>query len=253
MSRISQGSSYEETGPEVEQIEQDTKKKRKIPTAAFVAMFVVLVAVGIIIAVSVSKKSSTPTEEAASPSPSSEGTTVGDDAYWDQYAIDGSYTEEEKKELRAWGYTGDEIEAHEAVGDSVDDLVAASKAEQEEARKKLSNPESPEYQALLNNTWVGQSEFVLPAYQEDATENQISYGQRTVNADYVKIAPHGHQLFLKVFLSPDSYVFMECPILRYMQLADTGNIVISYTEAEINGVTVVSDISEVSIDEEDGQ
>ena len=40
---------------------------------------------------------------------------------------------------------------------------------------------------------------------------------------------------------------MECPLLRYMQLPDSGNIVVQYQTATINGVTIVHSMQEVTV------
>ena len=129
----------------------------------------------------------------------------------------------------------------------MDELVAASRQEQEEARATLSNPESPEYQALLNNTWLGQQALAIPQYEEGVSEGIIYYDTYTLNADYEKVPAHGHNLLLKVYLEDGSYAFMECPLLRYMQLPDSGNIVVSYQTASIDGATIVSNMKEVAV------
>ena len=126
-------------------------------------------------------------------------------------------------------------------------MIAAAKQEQEEARATLSNPESPEYQALLNNTWLGQQELSLPGYEEGVTEGAIYYDTVTLNADYDKVPAHGHNLFLKVYLDDGSYAFMECSLLRWTQLADSGNIVVTYQTASLNGATIITDMKEVTV------
>lgn len=68
-----------------------------------------------------------------------------------------------------------------------------------------------------------------------------------LNADYDKVPAHGQNLFLKVHLNSSYYVFMECPLLRYMQLPDSGNIVVQYQTATINGVTIVHSMQEVTV------
>lgn len=172
---------------------------------------------------------------------------LGDDDYWEQFEDVFSYTDEERANLRAWGYTGTEIEENESNSVPAEDLIEQSRQAQEEARATLSNPESPEYQALLNNTWLGQDSITLPQYEEGVTEAQLNYETVTLNADYEKIPAHGHNLFLKVYLDGTNYAFMECPLLRYIQLPDAGNIVVQYTQIKVGDETIISNMSEVYV------
>lgn len=177
-----------------------------------------------------------------------------DDSYW--MALETqlqpqqptfTYSVEEREQLRAWGYTGDEIEAHALLKTRVQELIAASRQLQEDALATLSNPESPEYQALLDMTWLGQDLISLPSYESGVTEQSLLYTTCTVNADYEKVPAHGHTLYLKVYLDDGSYTFMECPVLRYLTLADVGNIVVRYTAIQIGDGYIVSDMEEVVI------
>lgn len=245
-----QGAEYKDSTEIEEAIQEDDTSKKKswkvyVTLAGFGAV-IVLVLIGLIVA----KVRGDDTKDPPPSDSNSPGIVVGDDAYWDQFEEPGttfSYTDEEKQQLRAWGYTGDEIEEHESNETSVDELVAASRQEQEEARATLSNPESPEYQALLNNTWLGQQALTIPQYEEGVSEGIIYYDTYTLNADYEKVPAHGHNLLLKVYLEDGSYAFMECPLLRYMQLPDSGNIVVSYQTATIDGATIVSNMKEVTV------
>lgn len=167
-----------------------------------------------------------------------------DDIWADIPTVTFSYTAEEKSSLRAWGYTGDEIESYEALETSVDTLIEASRQAQEEARATLSNPESPEYQALLNSTFLGQNRIMIPA---DIDPGAIYYNTVTLNADYEKVEAHGHNLYLKVYLDDGSYSFMECPLNRYSTLAESGNIVVTYRTATYEGVEIIYDMTEVQV------
>ena len=244
-----QGAEYKDS-TEIEEAVQDdeaSKKKKFIP---FIILGVGILGVVIAIVVILAGRSVTESEADPTPAPTGDdGVVVGDDSYWDQFDEPGVfyYTDEEKQQLRAWGYTGDEIEAHEVDSTDASELIAAAKQEQEEARATLSNPESPEYQALLNNTWLGQQELSLPGYEEGVTEGAIYYDTVTLNADYDKVPAHGHNLFLKVYLDDGSYAFMECSLLRWTQLADSGNIVVTYQTASLNGATIITDMKEVTV------
>lgn len=176
-----------------------------------------------------------------------EGGDDGDDAaYWEQFD-NISYTEDEKASLRAWGYTGTEIEAFEAEQRSVEELIAESRQKQEETMAALSDVTSPEYQNLLNKTWLGQKELDLPAYTEDI-EYSLTYTTLVLNADYEKIPAHGHSLFLKVYMEDGSYAFMECPLIRYLQLPDKGNIVVQYDVINIDGADIITGMKEVPVE-----
>lgn len=248
--KLFQGKTYE---PEVTDESEETPKvvsaedkPEKLPHKRII-FGIVGVLVAVLIAISifsiVGKK--------AAKKPDPEDITVGDSDYWSQYDEPSTYTEDEKTLLRSWGYTGDEIESNEKSKTHVDDLVAEAKKEQEAARATLSNPQSPEYQKLLNETWLGQDAINLPAYKKDVTESELSYVTHTYNADYTKVPPHGHNLFLKVYLPDGSYAFMECAITRFMQLKDVGNIVVSYTEITFGKTSIIEDMKEVAVDADD--
>ena len=121
------------------------------------------------------------------------------------------------------------------------------KQKQEETMAALSDVASPEYQRLLNLTWLGQNPVTLPSYSDDLA-NSMVYTTLVLNADFEKIPAHGHSLFLKVYLEDGSYVFMECPVTRYMQLPDNGNIVVQYDVTTINGVDIISGMREVPVE-----
>lgn len=231
--------------------EQPAKSKKKIPIKYIAiggaAIFVIVITLVIIINV-FSKNNDimgTPGSVPEDPLPAN---PIDDDfdAYLETIEVAYSYTEEEKQELRAWGYTGDEIEQFESEERDVAELVAASKQAQEEMRATLSNPESEEYKALLNDTWLGQPSFDLPEYN-DSVPYEVEYHSYTFNADYEKIPAHGTNLYLKVDMGDGSFHFMECPLDLYMKLADAGNIVVTYKTVTYQGVTVIYDMKNVEV------
>lgn len=224
--------------------EENQSPKKQIPKAFILPLFVgcALVLIACIVLLSKFSKQTPPVEPAPSAS-----IVEGGAEYWEQFDAVFRYTDEERALLRSWGYTGSEIEAGELAETPAGELVAASKQAQEEARATLSNPESPEYQALLNDTWLGQQLINLPAYVEGETEGSIFYNTYTYNADYEKIPAHGNNLFLKVYMPDKSYAFMECPILRYMQLPESGNIVVQYQTATIDNQVIVYNMTEVAV------
>ncbi len=157
-----------------------------------------------------------------------------------------TYTSEELEQLRAWGYTGDEIEAEQLKETPAADLVAASKQAQEEARAALSNPESPEYQALLNQTWLGEVAVTVPVYDPETSE--VGTTTLTLNADYEKMPAHGTNLFLRVKLEDGSHHFMEVSPYRYSQLADSGNIVVTYDYLLLDGKVFINNMREKQVE-----
>lgn len=135
-----------------------------------------------------------------------------------------SYTQEEREELRAWGYTGSEIEQFQT-----DKIEASTKVEEarrlrEETWAALNNPESPEYRALLDQTWLGEEATQLPAPGEGIQ----SIEQKTINADYVRVPPHGRNMFIKVDMHDGTFYFMQCKPDLYVSLEDSGNINLRY-------------------------
>lgn len=245
MGRIfKQGSEYvekaEDGAKEASESEGDKKIPHKFLIIGFTAVALVLLALAVL---SPKLKGSGDAVKQET-----DQTLGADDEYWEQFEESFVYSDTEKRQLRAWGYTGDDIENAQMNKTPALDLINDAKAAQEEARLQLSNPESPEYRALLNNTWLGQSPISLPQYEEGVTEGAVSYGRVTLNADYEKVPAHGHNLFLKVYLDDGSYAFMECPVIRYMQLAEKGNIVVAYATSTVNGVTIISGMTEIDVE-----
>lgn len=157
-----------------------------------------------------------------------------------------SYTAEEIESLRAWGYTGGEIEQSELDMIPAEELISDSKAAQEKAREELNNPESDAYKALMNTTWLGQELRPVPTYVE-GMDLDFYYDVVTYNADYEKVEPRGTNLMLKVELKNGDYHFMECSLLRYLQLPEKGNIVITYRTITYNDYTIIFDMQEKDV------
>lgn len=169
---------------------------------------------------------------------------VEDSGYMDQFVIAFRYSAEELAQLRAWGYTGPEIEENQVNEVPAADLIEASRQAQEEARASLANPESPEYLNLLNQTWLGEPSVNVP-YVDSTTPYTVS--TRRINADYVKVAAHGTNLMLKVQLPSGGHHFMEVTVTQWSRLADAGNIVVDYTEISYNGQIFITGMKEVEV------
>ena len=221
-----------------EPVEQDAPQEKKkgllgkFPPIVLLIVGTLLVIVGVVIFVVWEKHAS----DVSMQNPATSDDPLGwvddnpgqnPDDFLGQFTPVFSYTAEEKASLRAWGYTGDEIEAAQLAETPAQDLINESKKAQEEARAALSNPESPEYLALLNQTWLGELPLADPI-----TDASVEYSNITVtlNADYEKVPAHGSNLFLKVELEDGTHHWMECYPARWVTLADKGNIVVTYDQ-----------------------
>lgn len=156
-----------------------------------------------------------------------------------------TYTDSELAELRAYGYTGPEIEEFQSqampASNLVEDARAAQEAVQKEILDSLSDTTSPEYQELLNSTWLGGEPLTITPTDDYSTEI-VSY-----NADYDKVAPRGTQLFINVHLEDGTNVFMPMHPVRWVELKDSGNINVEYTVVTYGTAKVVTEIHEVEV------
>lgn len=162
-------------------------------------------------------------------------------------SVDALPSADDTKELRKWGYTADEIDWAHNNGISTSAMIDQAKVDQEEAQREalavVSNTASPEYQNLLAMTWLGQPPISFDYTINDSTVyNSFNVKQ---NVDYVKCGEFGKQLFIRLELDDGSYAFMTLTPQRWGQLKDTGNIVVSLTTMEFNGVNFILDIKEI--------
>lgn len=169
---------------------------------------------------------------------------IEDPDYWSSWVIAFQYTSEEIQQLRAWGYTGTEIEQYQVDQVPAADLIEASRQAQEEARATLANPESPEYKNLLEQTWLGEPSITVPYV---GTDTAYTVTTRRVNCDYVKTEPHGTNLMLKVLLPDGTHHFMEVSVIQWSRLAPSGNIIVDYSELSYNGQVFITNMVEVVV------
>lgn len=238
-----QGSSYEENTEPSEKEEKPAHKDMKHLPYILGAVLVVII---LILIVATARKH-TAVEPVVEETPSFIEVEGGSESAADLTPL-FSYTEDERENLRAWGYTGDEIEAYEVEEVPAADLVEQSRQAQEAARATLSNPESPEYQQLLNSTWLGQPLVDLSGYTAEEAITEVCYNTLTLNADYEKLEAHGSNLFLKVWITENLCYFMECPLLRYLELPDHGNIVVKYQTLTLGDNVFICDMEEVLVE-----
>ena len=159
------------------------------------------------------------------------------------------YTESEVAALREVGYTGTEIEDFQYAEIEPKILIEDAEAKAEAWTKKHIAPyfdmASDEWKSLLNTTWYG-----LPEVEEWDKEGNYSNYSYTLNADYEKVPAYGYQLFIKVFLNDaGEYAFLQTTPQRYLELDDSGNIVveITYTKSE-DGKKFITNIKETRVD-----
>lgn len=157
-----------------------------------------------------------------------------------------TYDADEIYDLRLAGYTGFEIDEFQEDERDVQELVKAAEAARyaryEEEILPYFNSASDEFKLLWRDTWVGQDDFDL-----DYSKEYYDYVIDTVNVDYEKLPPKGHQLFIKYFLKHDSNAcFMTVTPERYAELDSSGNIVLKIEYAITDdGTKVITDAYEV--------
>lgn len=162
--------------------------------------------------------------------------------------LEFKYAMEEVLELRLAGYTGGEIEMFEqeelSAEDKIQESINARKQKYDAEIKPYLDGASPEFLELKSNTWVGGKPFTYN--QDDTMYNYFTYN---LNADYEKIPPHGHQLFIKFYLGNGAAAFMDVTPERYAELASEGNIVVSVTYTDDGaGAKIITDIQEIRQD-----
>lgn len=161
-----------------------------------------------------------------------------------------SYSKKEVEALRLWGYTADEIEISSRDGIPAKTLVDQAKFDRQLAQKEaldaVRDTASPEYQELLNKTWLGGAPLNLDAVDPNVIYNNTS---RKMNVDYEKCGAQGSQLFLKLYLDDGTAVFMTVTPNRWKELNDSGNIVVEVTWREAGELRIVTDVHEVRVDQ----
>lgn len=161
-----------------------------------------------------------------------------------------SYSKKEVEALRLWGYTADEIEISSRDGIPAKTLVDQAKFDRQLAQKEaldaVRDTASPEYQELLNKTWLGGAPLNLDSVDPNVIYNNTS---KKLNVDYEKCGAQGSQLFLKLYLDDGTAAFMTVTPNRWKELAETGNIVVEVTWREAGDLRIVTDVHEVRVDQ----
>lgn len=160
-----------------------------------------------------------------------------DDLQWidpNDIVLEPTYGPEDIQQLRAAGYTGDEIEQYSAAGVDKEDLLRQAKAQRDafmkEGDKDLYDVSSDAYKHYINQTWL-----TLPK-REDIQDWKMlgfNYTERK-NLDYEKIDVYGNQLFLKIYLDDKdhtSWFYLNVTPTEWNALNDSGNVIVNYTYA----------------------
>lgn len=144
-----------------------------------------------------------------------------------------AYTADETDQLRAAGYTGDEIENYQTLQMPFDDLILQAEAEQAafaaEYTAALYDTASPEYLHSISQTWLTMDQR---SDMQNWDGTIAAYYQEEENLDYEKIDVYGNQLFIKVFLDDNAHedwFFLNVTPEEWLQLEDSGNVVVDYT------------------------
>lgn len=172
-----------------------------------------------------------------------------DDDMWKEYLM-SKVSSDEIKQLRLYGYTGDEIDFFIQNKFDTAQMVTDAKQLREEAAKedlkRMSDFASPEFQYILDYTYLGQPENEFVSQKDlSLSESRFSTGSYTVNADYVKCPPYGTQLYLKVRVAIGTYVWYVVTPQRYDQLPESGNIIVRVNYSEYGPSTFVTGVEEV--------
>lgn len=150
---------------------------------------------------------------------------------WEIPSTSDFYTLEEKQQLRAAGYTGDEIESYAAAQTPSKDLLRQAEAERDayiqSAIAPLYDTASDEYKHFISQTWL-----TLPKREDfpDWKNICMNYSKRE-NLDYEKIDVYGNQLFIKIYLDDnkhENWFFCSVTPEQWNRLNDSGNIIVNY-------------------------
>jgi phosphoribosyl-AMP cyclohydrolase len=165
-------------------------------------------------------------------------------------SISSNYTEQQVEQLRASGYTGDEIEKYEKVGMNPDLLIAKATQDRQvllqdtyqELKKSMENSGSSDYKQLIDMTWLCGNPITVSDPSGKFTTQKIKD-----NIRYVKVPPHGNQLFVKMTLSDGSVAFYSVTPQLWSQLKESGNMIITYDRINYGSNYYIANIEEIPL------
>lgn len=159
------------------------------------------------------------------------------------------YTEEQKESLRAYGFTGTDIENLERDQFDPQEAIRRVKVLREEAEAetltKFYAGRSKEFKRLENLTYFGNKPRKVPKGTVDSTY----YEQ--LNVDYEKVPVYGSQCFIKLKLKDrgtNAFMFIEPD--RWRQLKKKGNIVVGITYSYIKKEAFITNLVEIRTEAE---
>lgn len=162
------------------------------------------------------------------------------------------YSDKELSLLRKYGYTADEIEQSAALGIKAKVLLADAKEARErlayDTIKKLGDTGTPEYQEIYYNTWLQGEPRDLSGIDPSIIPVLSS---ATVNVDYTRLPAKGPQLWVKLELPDGQYAFMSVTPQRYVQLNDSGNMVVTINTSTQGDQKFVVSIVEEEVERDD--
>lgn len=225
--------------------------KGKIIIFAFLGLVVIFIVCWVVYSIK-NKSSNSDTQSAIEqPVTSTENqlsfeTNDYSDGYYEESVDVSFYSSEQIEQLRSFGYTGTEIEQYATEEKSFYEL----KQEAEDARKEWLNAAiepfmdtaSDEFKYAYNSTWLN-----LQPVDMNAIQSTYGFYENTENLTYEKIPLYGHQLYIRVFLNPEKtdWFLLEITPERYHELADQGNIVVTYG---YNTVAITNEDGSISED-----
>lgn len=215
--------------------EDDGKNKKLLILGLGIAGIVILIIVAVTLASVFAKNKAKRDAERA------EDLLIDEDEYVEEF----KYTDEEKSALRAAGFTGDDIELNEFDEIPAQTLLEKAHAEREALYEKEILPyfdaASDEFKELYEDTWIGQGEL-----EYDTDVDNYSYMNTTINVDYEKLPARGRQLFIKLHLKSGISCFMYIAPDRYMELEDSGNIVVKVEYVKTGkGEMIITNLTEI--------
>lgn len=175
-----------------------------------------------------------------------------EDEFEDELIFEFAYTEEEWAMLREAGFSDSEIVQYESNQTEPGFLVEQSKEAMEkqvrdmyaELKKDAIQKGSDGFKNLLNNTWLGLDPKTIKGSHEETYDTYIM----KENVSYTKIGVRGHQPLLKLKSHEFGTLYHMADPLTYMELRESGNIVIEYMVYNINGLLVVDEIRTEIVD-----
>lgn len=157
-----------------------------------------------------------------------------------------AYTKSEVKELRSWGYTGDEIEEFQSQEKNVKTLVNESKKAQIEKKAEVNKAlvsastmsGNEQYAYVLANSMYG-----LPIQVRDKSAGLSDMYTETVAVNYRKLPLQGFQPMIKITVpNTEVTLYHNLSLTDYDLLPETGIVKISMDYYLFDGMKTYSNI-----------